>query len=597
MNIDPLVRLAANAVSGERKYVLLAGAGLSKDAGQHTAWDIVLETAKLLRAATHDDSEVPIEEWFLSSQYASMAYADMISLLYENGAEQQAFLERVLNVRTPGRGHRAIAELCHRGVFRAIITTNFDTLLESALRERGIEPQIIASDADYQNVTPLIHCPTIRVYKPHGTLGTGRLRNTPVDVEALPTEISSELQRVFDDHGVIAIGYGGTEPGLMNVLKARRRNLYPVYWMHFEDAAPARSVEACANSLFSIKISGASAALENLIAIQDRLLRLSSTGASIDPSEAIRSIQEGRKDIAARVREFFSELTSVYTRLSPRPEELDSNRFPNCDETFLAALSATKPYMVQYTKLAAVVAEYDSAVACEAIRAQLHLLNRTYEPRRPGDSSPAPSSAFIKFLAQEMFVTQVACLVREERWVSLQTFLAGRFVGNNGHLEGWKEFNTFARILDEYRKSRLGLARLSVSRDVYEERHSAEDQLSELMPYQQLEEADWLLTFITGFMNTPGQPDLDKWFPRMSIEGGATPSWLIHMKKRISSSQILPLIKMDIENPHDLTKRELFFRMHFRSVAKMNQKLWTTGWPDELARFDKDIEGELFTVI
>jgi hypothetical protein len=46
--LPPLVKLATSAVPGEAKYVCLAGAGLSKDAGLPTAWDLMLETAALL---------------------------------------------------------------------------------------------------------------------------------------------------------------------------------------------------------------------------------------------------------------------------------------------------------------------------------------------------------------------------------------------------------------------------------------------------------------------------------------------------------------------------------------------------------------------
>lgn len=596
MDIDPLVRLAANAVAGERKYILLAGAGLSKDAGQHTAWDIVMEAAKLIRAATHEDSELPLQDWFLASQYAGMTYAEMISRLYPNATEQQAFLERMLTVRAPGRAHNAIAELCRRGILRSIVTTNFDILLETALRERGIEPQVIASDMDFQNAIPLIHCQTVRVYKPHGTLGTGRLRNTPADVNELPTEIASELLRVFDDHGIIVVGYGGAEQGLMKVLQGRRRNLYPVYWMHLEGGLPTKATEVCGDALFSVQIQGASAALDNLIAVQDRLNRISSTGASIDTTDAIAAIKDNRKDVSARIKEFFSELTEAFIRLSPRSENLDSRLNPNCDETFLTALKSTVPYILQYTKLAAAVAEFENEKASEVIRNQLHLMGRAYDYRNPVGVSVLANEDFVKFLVQEMFVTQVACLVREGRWTTLAKFIAGHQINHNGEVEGWREFCVPIRMLDTYRKGHRNLNRISVARDVYEERHTAKDALSTLMPYGDLEDADWLLTFVTGFMGTPGEPDYEKWLPRVSIDMERVPTWLSQMKKRMSASEILPLIRMDISEPHNLAHRENYFKEHFWKVATLNKRVWTSGFLRGIARYEKGIVDEFFTV-
>jgi len=39
--MNPVVKLAASALPGEKKYVLFAGAGVSKDAGMPTAWDLM----------------------------------------------------------------------------------------------------------------------------------------------------------------------------------------------------------------------------------------------------------------------------------------------------------------------------------------------------------------------------------------------------------------------------------------------------------------------------------------------------------------------------------------------------------------------------
>jgi|SRR5579883_1128869 len=72
--LPPLVKLATSAAPGEAKYVCLAGAGLSKDAGLPTAWDLMIETAALLRAAEEDDS-TDLQTWFMSSKYKYIKYS------------------------------------------------------------------------------------------------------------------------------------------------------------------------------------------------------------------------------------------------------------------------------------------------------------------------------------------------------------------------------------------------------------------------------------------------------------------------------------------------------------------------------------------
>jgi NAD-dependent SIR2 family protein deacetylase len=64
--MNPMVKLAASALPGEKKYVLFVGAGVSKDAGIPTSWDLMLKTASLLYAADNQavDRDINLETWF-----------------------------------------------------------------------------------------------------------------------------------------------------------------------------------------------------------------------------------------------------------------------------------------------------------------------------------------------------------------------------------------------------------------------------------------------------------------------------------------------------------------------------------------------------
>lgn len=231
--MNSLIRLAANALPGEKKYILFAGAGVSKDAGIPTAWDLMLETAKYIYLNAHpdqDEREVTskeIEDWFFDSEYAKMEYAEIVGGIYATPSEQQGFFEKILGKHEPGNAHRIIAEMARRGILRAIITTNFDPCLENALKETGQEVQVIANDDVLENTEPLIHCKKVRVYKPHGTLGEGVLRNTPRDLESLSPLMERELIRLLSEHGVIIIGYSGRDPGILNVLSSRKKYILP----------------------------------------------------------------------------------------------------------------------------------------------------------------------------------------------------------------------------------------------------------------------------------------------------------------------------------------------------------------------------------
>jgi hypothetical protein len=160
-----------------------------------------------------------------------MDYSELIGEIYPSNPDQQRFLQEYLDVYQLGQAHIAIAELARRGIIRAIITTNFDHYLEKALEQKGLNVQVISTDEDLQNSEPLIHCKSVRIYKPHGDLGRGALKNTPRDLERLSPYMETELIRVLSEHGVLVLGYSGRDKGIQKVFAERRSNHYPFFWV------------------------------------------------------------------------------------------------------------------------------------------------------------------------------------------------------------------------------------------------------------------------------------------------------------------------------------------------------------------------------
>ena len=274
--LPPLVKLATSAAPGEAKYVCLAGAGLSKDAGLPTAWDLMLETAALIRAAEADDG-TDLQTWFMSSPYKDMKYSELIGDLFNSSVEQQNFIRDKLKAEKPGDAHLLLAELARRKVLRCIITTNFDNLIEQALQQVGLGVQVISNDEDLKHSEPLIHCKQFRVYKPHGTLGVGRLRNTPADLERLSTRMERELVAILRDHGLIVLGYAGADESILNVFRKRKQRFFPTFWLN--PSEPPESIPPYfANETFEyIYCKGASAVLADLLETHRKLATLGPT--------------------------------------------------------------------------------------------------------------------------------------------------------------------------------------------------------------------------------------------------------------------------------------------------------------------------------
>jgi hypothetical protein len=101
--LNPIVKAAVALEPGEKKFILLVGAGVSKDASLPTAWDVMIETARRIKAAEEgtvsDQTKEEIEAWFLSSEYKNQSYPDLISSVYSTSPQQQEFLLKLLDGR------------------------------------------------------------------------------------------------------------------------------------------------------------------------------------------------------------------------------------------------------------------------------------------------------------------------------------------------------------------------------------------------------------------------------------------------------------------------------------------------------------------
>lgn len=215
----------------------LVGSGLSTAAGIPTGWGITLDLVRRLGAlngiAGHEDWPA----WYHSKYGAAPNYSEVIDALASTAAERQAILHGYIDApdgdeesRRPTKAHQAIARLAKSGAVRVIITTNFDRLIENALRDEGIEPTVIAADDAITGATPLVHakCTVIKV---HGDYLDSRIRNTDAELAAYSPALDGLLDQVFDNFGLLAVGWSGEwDTALRSAILRAPSRRYPFYW-------------------------------------------------------------------------------------------------------------------------------------------------------------------------------------------------------------------------------------------------------------------------------------------------------------------------------------------------------------------------------
>ncbi len=577
--MNPVVRLAASALPGEKKYVLFAGAGVSKDANIPTAWDLMLKTASLLYAADSDrvDPNVDLEDWFIRSKYAQMEYSELIERIYPHYPDQQDFLKSYINKYEIGQAHRGITELVRRGIIRCIVTTNFDHYLEHALEEKGLEIQVISTDEDLKNSEPLIHCKAVRIYKPHGDLGRGALKNTPKDLETLSPLMEKELTRVLSEHGVIVLGYSGRDKGIQKLFKQRSYSYYPLFWVNTSHPQGKIDKILKEKDCTYIPCTGASQFINDYLRLIERLKDLAPVvGSGPTISDLKYALSSSNEPVEALYSDY---LKNLYRGLERTKQ--DFSKFAEYDDAIVEQIK--KGISISYNFLEAVLlaSKHRKVEAIEALYNFFGNVLKLYDvPEDFSGSYRKMDFDGYKFLGFEMFVSFIAALIRNSNWD-----IIGDMPMNDLFVERKYEsryltvsrLSSYVTSLDDIRNRRLNLNRITVVGDLIKERFT-NTELSELITHKEFLEADYFLFMKTVCKKENLNSLWDVWCPRSCV-------WLEWIPSYIAKAESKRFLRK-IVKATGFTNNEDFIQ-RFKSNHPIFTRYFSNGLKDDpLEYFD-----------
>lgn len=237
--IDPATALAFSMFENRGVYALLLGSGVSRSAHIPTGWEIVLQLTARVAALEGVADQADWVAWHQERFGEPPNYSRLLDKLAQTAEERRAILHRLIEPtpadleegrKTPTRAHRAIARLVRDGFLRVIVTTNFDRLMENALREVGVEPTVVKSEDDLRGATPLIHTRCF-ILKVHGDYLDTRLRNTEGELGAYSPALDACLDRIFDEHGLVICGWSADWDEALRAAISRAPNRrFSLFW-------------------------------------------------------------------------------------------------------------------------------------------------------------------------------------------------------------------------------------------------------------------------------------------------------------------------------------------------------------------------------
>jgi hypothetical protein len=239
----------------------LLGAGASADAGVPTADQLVDELLAVLysgeqriprpdleadprwrdRVRSFYDGTHGLPPWTDDSFYSAI-----FERVYPDRDARARFVLNQLSGRVPHIGQYLLAGLVTAGLAPLLVTTNFDTLLEDAVRAL-LDPgsQLTVLDPESRSRTPFTMSIDARplIIKIHGDLGAVTVKNTTEELAKQDAELRGATLSLLARYGLIVVGYSGRDASVMGMLREvlRRPTPFPagLAWVRRpEDAAP-----------------------------------------------------------------------------------------------------------------------------------------------------------------------------------------------------------------------------------------------------------------------------------------------------------------------------------------------------------------------
>ena len=240
--VDKDMALTFSVRNNPGVYALLIGSGVSRGAEIPTGWEVIEDLIRKVAEADGEDPNPDPAEWYREEYGDEPRYDDLLEQLAPSKEDRQSLLksyfepteeEREKGIKTPSQAHESIAWLVKQGYIQVIVTTNFDRLLEQALKDKGVTPTVIAKPSDAEGAAPLAHEEAV-ILKVNGDYKESTLKNTADELDSYDPEIEQLIEQVLDEYGLIVCGWsGGWDSALRDLILSAENRRYSMYWASY----------------------------------------------------------------------------------------------------------------------------------------------------------------------------------------------------------------------------------------------------------------------------------------------------------------------------------------------------------------------------
>jgi hypothetical protein len=192
-----------------------------------------------------------------------MLYSSCLDSLKGRADRQDFIFEIMKSAKTPNLSHVLLAHLMRKGLTRTVLTTNFDDLLDQALRRFNERVAELSSES-VEELT--LNSKFLQIVYLHGKLMSYHQRHTEAEINRVIPGLESFLTEALKRNGLVIVGYrGGRETPMEVLVKILKQSVHgpgrPVFWV--SHASDSQSLSEKAQELLAVDgtylVSGCSA--------------------------------------------------------------------------------------------------------------------------------------------------------------------------------------------------------------------------------------------------------------------------------------------------------------------------------------------------
>ena len=332
--LDPLTQLAYAIQAKPGGYIALLGSGASRAAGVPTAWEVVEQLIRRLPEAQAGGEITNPVVWYRERYGDDVRFASLLETLAPHSTDRANILRSVVGDPSPTEAHESLARLAKAGYIRIILTTNYDSLMETALYSLDLDPLVIASESIASGVEPLHRLSRPVVVKLHGDYNQpGSMLATDLELASYSHGVGRLLNSTLDDYGLIIIGWSGEhDRALREAIQDERSRRYPLWYVHRENLPGFVLEMRDARDAFTVRASSADQFCSDL----EQKVTAIATYATPRPSNVDALAAELKLLVAESASSLAiyelvsSEIENCYTQFN------DQDRFPYSLEEYTA---------------------------------------------------------------------------------------------------------------------------------------------------------------------------------------------------------------------------------------------------------------------